>query len=117
MYHEYKAVQPIKDGPFFLEKDGHRTTCPKTVYVLQENNGISGPRIIEQRMPCNTGCPLAEIKEMTTRELFPDQTSEIPVSVYEISCEGGCKRVLLSKIVSFEEPEKPNIPIIGLHAK
>lgn len=91
----------IKDqnGVYTVLRDGQLLLCPKLMYPMLkqvQRTPLHPPEMATElaRLPCSTVCPFAEI----TRDDFHS------VSYYEISCEGGCKKIRLDEVKPFEKP-------------
>lgn len=106
--HKHTAVEN-ENGIYTLHRDGKPLICPKKVTPLMMPIGghVMGgaPQLQIQmiQLPCETCCPFAEVKEesrVTGRTADEKETSII----YEISCEGGCKKISLDEIVPFKKP-------------
>jgi hypothetical protein len=107
--HKHTAVEN-EHGVFTIHRDGKQLICPKKVnsfLVPMQGSHLAGgqPQLGLQtvQMPCETACPFAEVKEESrvTGRTADEKETQI---IYEISCEGGCKKILLEEIIPYKKP-------------
>jgi hypothetical protein len=105
--HKHKAQQDAS-GVYSLIRDNVFCICPKTAIVVPQQNRLhpSQVEMQERRNPCNTGCPFAQVKEIS--EIIGSDASQKQVKdIYEISCEGRVNQIELDEIIEFKKSDTP----------
>lgn len=116
--HVHSANQD-QEGTYALHRDGKLCLCPKLMFpqIVPVQRSALHNQVDYQtnlnRLPCTTACPFAQVKERG--KLVPTETGSSVVSdekesVYEISCEGGVREIVLDSVEEFKK-EPPVSPL------
>lgn len=104
------TVKEDEVGVYALLRDGSLLKCPKVNYPMVQaipskfHGGPPQMQTMLMQLPCTTSCPFAQVKRASPKELGLGQDEVVNRDIYEISCEGMVRAIVLEGIEEFEKP-------------